>query len=307
VSISVGIDVSKARLDVCVGETLQRMAVPNDEGGIAAVVSEMRGLKPLCIVVEATGGYERALVLALAVGKLPVCVINPRQARDFAKATGRLAKTDAIDAELLARFGAAVRPEPRSLPDEATLELEALIARRRQLVDILVAERNRERLARPSMKRQLAEHIEWLQQQIAVVDNDLDHAIKHSPIWREKDDLLQSIPGVGPIVSRTMLALLPELGTLNRQQAAALVGVAPFNRDSGTLRGKRTIWGGRAAVRAVLYMGALAACRYNPALRAMYQRLRAAGKPAKTALVACARKLLTIMNAMLRNRAPWAA
>jgi transposase len=307
VSISVGIDVSKAQLDVCVGEALRRRVVPNDSSGIATVVAEMRALDPLCIVVEATGGYERELVVALAVEKLPVCVINPRQARDFAKATGRLAKTDAIDAELLARFGAAVRPEPRRLPDEATLELEALISRRRQLVDMLVAERNRERLARPSMRRQLAEHIGWLERQIAVVDNDLDQAIKQSPVWRDKDNLLHSIPGVGPVVSRTMLALLPELGTLNRQQAAALVGVAPFNRDSGVLRGKRTIWGGRAAVRAVLYMGALAACRYNPLIRAMYQRLRAAGKPAKTALVACARKLLTIMNAMVRNGQRWAA
>jgi transposase len=306
VSASVGIDISKAQLDLCIGESLQRMAVPNDECGIATVVDEMRRIKPLCIIVEATGGYERALVVALAVAKLPICVINPRQARDFAKATGRLAKTDTIDAEILARFGAAVRPEPRALPDEATLELEALIARRRQLVDMLVAERNRERLARPSIRPQLAEHIEWLEQQVAKFDDDLDRAIEQSPVWRDKDELLQSIPGVGPVVSRTMLALLPELGTLNRQQAAALVGVAPFNRDSGTLRGKRTIWGGRAALRAVLYMGALAACRYNPALRSMYQRLRKAGKPAKTALVACARKLLTIMNAMIRNKKAWA-
>ena len=306
--ISVGIDVSKAQHDVCIGaDALKRMNVPNDDGGIGTIVEEMRALKPCCIVVEATGGYERALVVALALAKLPVCVINPRQARDFAKATGRLAKTDAIDARVLAQFGAAVRPEPRNLPDEATMELEALIARRRQLIDMLVAERNRERLARPSTKRQLAEHIEWLEQQIAVIDDGLDQAIKQSPAWRDKDDLLQSIPGVGPVVSRTMLALLPELGTLNRQQAAALVGVAPFNRDSGTLRGKRTIWGGRAAVRAVLYMGALAACRYNPAIRAMYQRLRNAGKPAKTALIACARKLLTIMNAMVRNKQRWAA
>jgi transposase len=306
-SNSIGIDVSKAQLDVCVGEGLQRMAVPNDEAGIATVIDEMHKLEPVCIVVEATGGYERALVLALAVEKLPVCVINPRQARDFAKATGRLAKTDSIDAELLARFGAAVRPEPRKLPDEATLELEGLITRRRQLVDMLVAERNRQRLARPSVQRQLVEHIDWLEHQIVDVDNDLDRAIKQSPVWRDKDDLLQSIPGVGPVVSRTMLALLPEIGTLSRQQAAALVGVAPFNRDSGTLRGKRTIWGGRAAVRAVLYMGALAACRYNPLIRAMYQRLRNAGKPAKTALVACARKLLTIMNAMVRKKQRWAA
>jgi transposase len=236
---------------------------------------------------------------------VPVVVVNPRQVRDFAKATGKLAKTDALDAQTLAHFAEVIRPELRPLPDEQTQALAAILARRRQLVEMLTAEKNRLASARTSVRKSLRTHITWLERELSHTDRDLAHAIRESPVWREKEELLQSAPGVGPVVTSTLLANLPELGTLTGKQIAALIGVAPFNRDSGTLRGTRTVWGGRAQVRAVLYMGTLVATRFNPVIRAFYQRLCAAGKPKKVALTACMRKLLIILNAMLKHRTPW--
>jgi transposase len=257
------------------------------------------------IVLEATGGLEGALTGALVAAGLPVVVINPRQARDFAKATGQLAKTDAIDAAILAQFAEVVRPPVRPLPDAQTQELAALIARRRQLIEMRTAESNRLGSAAQRVRPGIAAHLRWLDTQVARVDQDLTQAIRQSPVWRARDDLLQSTPGVGPVVTTTLLAELPELGTLNGKQIAALVGVAPLNRDSGLVRGTRTVWGGRASVRAALYMSALVAVRHNPVIKAFYLRLRAAGKAPKVALIACMRKLLTILNAMLKHQTPW--
>jgi transposase len=241
----------------------------------------------------------------LASAELPVVVVNPRQVRDFAKATGQLAKTDRIDALVLARFGEAVRPALRPLPDEITLELRGLIARRRQVTEMIVAESNRLSAASKSVRKRIDAHLRWLESELDRADKDLDQSIRQSPIWKENEELLRSVPGVGPIISRTLLAGLPELGQLNRKQIAALVGIAPLNRDSGTMRGRRVIWGGRASVRAVLYMAALVACRHNAVIRAFYQRLRNAGKAPKVALVASMRKLLTILNAMIKHKTRW--
>ncbi len=306
-AVYVGIDVAQATLDVALlpsGETWQ---VANDEPGIRALVTRLQPHAPTLIVLEATGGYERASVAALATAGLPVVVANPRQVRNFARATGQLAKTDTLDAGILARFADRVRPAVRPLPEPASQELAALLARRRQLLEMLGAERQRLSLAAASVRRSLTQHIAWLERQLGRVDDDLDALIQASPLWRAKDDLLQSVPGIGPVASRTLLATLPELGTLSHKQIAALVGVAPLARDSGTLRGKRSVWGGRAVARTALYMAALVASRYNPVLRVFYQRLRAAGKPAKLALIACARKLLTILNAMVRANTYWVA
>lgn len=261
--------------------------------------------QPTLIVLEATGGLELPLTGALAATGLPVVVVNPRQVRDFAKATGRLAKTDALDAAILAQFAEAVRPALRPLPDAATQALSALLTRRRQLLEMRTAEQNRLGSARSPVHKGIRAHITWLDHRLADLDLDLGRTIRESPVWREQDDLLQSTPGVGPVLARTLLADLPELGTLNRKQVAALVGVAPLNRDSGTLRGRRTIWGGRAPVRAALYMSALAATRFNPVIRAFYQRLCATGKAKKVALTACMHKLLLILNAMVKHRIPW--
>jgi transposase len=257
------------------------------------------------IVLEATGGIERPVVRALVAAELPVTVANPRQVRDFAKATGQLAKTDALDAQILARFAEAVRPGLRPLPDDMTAALRALITRRRQLIDMLTAEKNRLSRAPRQVQTRIEAHIRWLQAELERADEDLDQTIGQSPIWREQDNLLKSVPGIGPVVTRTMLGELPELGSLNRKQIAALVGVAPLNWDSGLLRGRRVIWGGRAHVRTALYMAALAASRHNPVIRDFYKRLRATGKKPNVALVACMRKLLVILNAMLRHRVPW--
>ena len=261
--------------------------------------------QPAGLVLEATGGLEVPLASALAVAGIPVAVVNPRQVRDFAKATGRLAKTDAIDAQTLARFAEAVRPAPRPLPDEAAQAFSALLTRRRQLIEMLVAEQNRMQRAPRPIQPQIQAHVTWLKQQLAALDEDLTHRIQSTPIWREQEDLLRSVPGIGPVVSRTLLAELPELGTLTHKQIAALVGVAPLNRDSGTLRGRRTTWGGRAVVRAALYMSTLVATKHNPVIKVFYQRLRAAGKAPKVALVACMRKLVTILNAIVKHRTPW--
>jgi transposase len=304
-SIFIGIDVSKARLDVAIVPSGERESVANDEAGINVLVKRFKEVGPALIVLEATGGVERAVTRGLASAELPIVVVNPRQVRDFAKATGQLAKTDRIDALVLARFAQAVRPAIRPLPDAVTLELRALIARRRQITEMIVAERNRLSGASRAVRKRIEAHLRWLQAELKRADNDLDQSIGQSPLWQENQDLLKSVPGIGPIISRTLVAELPELGQLNRKQIAALVGIAPLNRDSGTLKGRRTIWGGRATVRAVLYMAALVASRRNAVIRAFYKRLRSAGKAPKVALVACMRKLLTILNSMIKHKTRW--
>jgi len=303
--IFVGIDVSKAGLDVAVRPVGNREFVANDAAGIEILLQRLRELQPALIVLEATGGVERAVTRALASAEFPVVVINPRQVRDFAKATGQLAKTDTIDAAVLARFGEAVRPALRPLPDEVTWELRAVVTRRRQITEMIVAETNRLSGASKGVRKRINAHLRWLEAELKRADKDLDQSIRQSPIWRENEDLLRSVPGMGPVISRTLLAELPELGRLNRKLIAALVGVAPLNRDSGTLRGRRSIWGGRATVRAALYMGALVASRRNAMIQTFYRRLRNAGKAPKVALVACMRKLLTILNAMIKHKTHW--
>ena len=305
----VGIDVAKAELVVSVLPGPERFTVTNDERGVRALVERLRALAPHLVVLEATGGYELLGVAALAAAALPVVVANPRQVRDFAKATGQLAKTDRIDADILARFADVVRPAVRALPDADAQELDALLARRRQLLEMLQAERNRLGQVfgrgKPLVKKSLKAHIAFLERELRIADADLSAMIRRSPAWRERDDLLRSVPGVGPVLATTLLAELPELGRLTRREVAKLVGVAPLSRDSGTLRGRRFVQGGRASVRAVLYMGALVATRRNAVIRAFYLRLLAAGKPKKLALVACMRKLLTILNTMARTHQRW--
>jgi transposase len=301
----IGIDVAKVQLEFACRPDGETGTMANDDAGLQALVTRCQSRAPTLIVLEATGGYEAALVAALATAGLPVVVANPRQVRDFAKATGQLAKTDALDAQVLALFAERVRPTPRPLPDDAVQALDALLTRRRQLLGMLTAERNRLSLARPPVRRDLQQHIRFLERRIREADDELHSAVKASPAWRVKDDLLQSVPGVGRVVSLTLLAELPELGRLSHKEIAALVGVAPLNRDSGTLRGKRLVYGGRAPVRAALYMAALVASKCNPVIRAFYRRLRGAGKPAKVALTACMRKLLTILNAIARSGTPW--
>jgi transposase len=302
----VGIDVAKRRLDIHARPSGERLTVDHDEEGVAALVERLVALAPTLVVLEATGGLEVRLAAALAAAGLPVAVVNPRRVRAFARATGRLAKTDRLDAETIARFAEAVRPPVRPLPDEATRHLGALVARRRQLLEMLVAERNRRHAADPSLHEGIDAHLRWLEEALAGIERDLDAAVRDSPVWRAREALLRSVPGVGPVSARTLLAELPELGSLTRRQAAALVGVAPFNRDSGGMRGKREIWGGRATLRACLYMAAVAAARGdNPAIAGFYKRLRQAGKPAKLALTACMRKLVVTLNAMLRTNTAW--
>lgn len=306
VSLVVGIDIAKAELAVAVHPSGAAWTVPHTEAGIRSLTVRLQPLTPTLVVCEATGGLETALVGALAAAGLPLVVVNPRQVRDFARATGQLAKTDTLDAAVLARFGAVVQPPVRPLPDAATQALGALVTRRRQLVDMLTAEQNRLGSAPRLLHRELRAPIAWLERRLRRMDSDLGAALQASPCWRTQDDLLQSVPGVGPVLAATLLAELPELGTLSRHQIAALVGVAPVARDSGAFRGRRRVWGGRAAVRAVLYLATLAAVRCNPVLRAFYQRLTGAGKLPTVALTACMRKLLTILNAMLKHQTPWA-
>ena len=303
--IYVGIDVAKARVDVAIRPGGDRREVSNNQAGIAALVAQMQQLNPAALVLEATGGLELPLVAALAAASLPVVVVNPRQVRDFAKATGTLAKTDSLDAAVLAHFADAVRPSVRPLRDAETQVLNSLTARRHQVLTMLVSEKNRLGTAISAVRPRIEAHIAWLEQELSDLDEGLRQTLRRSPVWREKDDLLRTVPGVGEQVSLTLLAHLPELGTLDRRRIAALVGVAPFNRDSGTLRGKRAVWGGRARVRAILYMGAMVASRHNPVIRDFYQKLLAAGKPKKVALVACMRKLLVILNSMLKHGSPW--
>lgn len=303
----IGIDVAKAQLDIAIRPSGARWAVPNDASGVPTLVDRLQALQPTLIVLEATGGLERLVTSALATAGLPVVVVNPRQVRDFARATGQLAKTDALDARALAHFADVIRPTPRPLPDAQTQELRALLGRRQQLVAMRTAEQNRLTGTSGRLQTDIVAHITWLNERLTTLDDDLETVLRGSPLWRENDDLLQSTPGIGPVCARTLLLELPELGTLTRQQIATLVGVAPLNCDSGTLRGRRMIWGGRARVRAVLYMGTLVATRYNPRIKAFYERLLAAGKVKKVALTACMRKLLTILNAMLKHRTPWQA
>ncbi len=301
----IGIDVAKAHLDLAVHLSSDSWRVANDEAGISSVVTHLRELDPALIVVEPTGGLELPLTAALVAAGLPVAVVNPRQVRDFAKATGRLAKTDRLDAQVLAHFAQAVNPTPRPLPDAQARELAAVLARRQQLVQMLTAEKNRLGTAGPPVRQRVRAHISWLKQELADTDKQLRDSVRESPIWRAEDDLLQGVEGIGPVVSITLLAELPELGTVGRRQIAALAGLAPLNRDSGQLRGKRRVWGGRARVRAALYMATLTATRYNPVIKAFYQRLLGAGKVKKVALTACMHKLLTILNAMVKHNRPW--
>jgi transposase len=304
-SLFVGIDVAKDHLDVAVRPTGETWQVPYDADGINSLTGYLRELTPHLVVVEATGGMELVLAGELAAAHLTVAVVNPRHVRDFARAAGKLAKTDALDAQVLAHFAEAMDPEPRPLPDASTQELGALVARRRQLVGMITAEKNRVRTATRRIRPKVQEHIHWLEENLEDLDRDMGDFMRSSPIWKDKDELLRSTPGVGPVLSMTLLSGLPELGSLNRREIAALVGVAPFNRDSGTLRGKRKVWGGRGQVRAALYMAALVATRYNPVLRNFYQRLCAVGKPKKLALTACMRKLLTILNVMVKHHTHW--
>jgi len=301
----VGIDVSKARLDVALGVAGELLWVANDARGIASLIARLVDLAPELVVLEASGGLQTALVAELGAAQLPVVVVNPRQVRDFARATGQLAKTDALDARMLALFAERIRPPVRPLPSEQELELKALVARRRELVEMITAERNRLDRAPRLLHKEISAHIRWLESRLKDRDRDLDRMLRSSPLWREREDLLRAVPGVGPVLCATLLADLPELGTLSRHQIAKLVGVAPLNCDSGTMRGRRAVWGGRAQVRAALYMATLAAVRCNPALKTFYLRLRSAGKPAKVALTAAMRKLLTVLNAMLKHRTHW--
>jgi len=302
----VGIDVSKSTLDVCIEPAVQTLHVAYDEAGIKQIVVRLKEVNPTLIVMEATGGLEVRIATALAGKGLPVAVINPRQARDFAKATGQLAKTDQVDAAVLAAFAQAIRPQVRPLKDADTRALDDMVSRRRQLIDMRVQETLRlGTAASKPLEKSLNKHIAWLDKQIAKIDTDLTNRLRKSDIWRTKDDLLRGIPGVGPVTTLTMLAKCPELGKLNRREIAALIGVAPLANDSGKHRGKRFVWGGRADVRAVLYMAAVSAIKHNDSIKAFAERLRKTGKPPKVVIVACMRKLLTMMNSMLKNNTPW--
>jgi len=305
-ALFVGIDVSKDKLDVHVRPSGECLTLGTTPAGLHELVERGHGWGPVLIVLEATGGYEVVVAAALASAALPVAVVNPRQIRDFARATGQLAKTDALDAAVIARFAEAVRPPVRPLAPPAAQALGELVTRRRQLLEMLGAERNRQAQARDrQVQRQLGTHVRWLTKALADLDRDITDTIRSSPVWRATDDLLKSVPAVGPVTAHTLIAQVPELGQLGRRQIAALIGVAPLNRDSGTLRGRRMIGGGRAAVRHVLYMAALVGVRYNPRLAAFYSRLTGAGRPKKVALVATMRKLLTILNAIVRDQRPW--
>ena len=303
--VFVGVDVSKAHLDVGVSSSDEVTSLPNSEDGIAELVRGLGELAPALVVMEATGGFELPAAAAVAAAGLAVVIANPRQVRDFAKATGQLAKTDEVDARILALFAERVRPPVRPLPDDDARALDAIIGRRRQIIEMLTAEKNRLGFALEPVQKGIRKHIRWLERQLEDVDRDLDDRIRASPVWKAKSDLLRDVPGVGPNLARTLIAELPELGQLSHKQIAALVGVAPFPRDSGVMRGRRMVWGGRAPVRSALYMSTWSACKWNPVIRVFYQRLRASGKPPKVAQVACMRKLLTILNAMLRDGRKW--
>jgi len=302
----VGIDVAKNRLDVHLRPAGETFALGRDGFGLAALVERLVALTPALVVLEATGGFEVTVAGTLAAAGLPLVVVNPRQIRDFARATGRLAKTDRLDAEAIARFAEAVQPAPRPVPSAAAQALGELVARRRQLVEMITSEGQRRRQTRdPRLGRRLEAHVSWLQRELATLETDLDDAVRGTPAWRATEDLLASVPGIGKTSARTLIAELPELGSLDRRKIAALVGVAPINRDSGCFRGRRMVMGGRASVRTALYMPTLTAIRHNPALQAFYQRLIGRGRPAKVAITACMRKLLVVLNAILRDQTPW--
>ena len=305
--IFIGIDVSKKQLDVAIGTGDDYFRVSNDDPGIADLVRRLADLNPQLILLEASGGYEILAAAALRQAGLPAQIINPRQVREFARSTGKLAKTDRIDAAVLAYFAQLLQPPLRPWPEAQQQELAALMTRRRQLVEMLVMEKNRLGVVfSPKVRKSLQVHLQYLTTQLQELERELDDFIRRSPLYLEKDQLLQSVPGVGPLTSQSLLAWVPELGALNRKQIAALVGVAPFNRDSGQMRGRRTVWGGRKQVRPSLYMATIAACRANPVIRTFYQRLLQAGKRKKVAITACMRKLLTILNAVLKHQQPWA-
>lgn len=306
-AVYVGIDVAKESLDVAVRPTGQLWRADQDEAGIAGTVRRLRALNPALVVLEATGGCELAVAAALRVAGLAVAVVNPRQVRDFARATGKLAKTDRLDAQALALFAERIQPSPQPTPDPQREALDRLVTRRRQLMEMLTAEKNRLHRAQGPARQSIEDLIQWLKRAVGDIDTQLQRALEESPQWRERRDLLQSVPGVGPVLTLTLQAELPELGNLDRKKIASLVGVAPLNRDSGTLRGKRTIWGGRATVRGALYMAALVATRFNPVVRTLYQRLCATGKAKKVAITACMHKLLVILNAMVKHGTPWQA
>lgn len=304
-AVYIGIDVAKDHLDIAVLPSGDAWRVANSPDDIDTLTARLTDLQAALVVLEATGGHEHAVAAALAAANLAVAVINPRQVRDFARATGELAKTDALDAHILALFAERVRPEPRALPDAAQRALEALLSRRRQLIGMLVAERNRLLLADAAVQKSLTKHVRWLEKELGAVEDAVAKAVEASPLWRAKEDLLRSVPGVGRVLASTLLADLPELGDLNRKEIAKLVGVAPLARDSGKHRGQRIAWGGRAEVRSALYMGALACITHNPTVGGFYRRLVARGKPKKVALVAAMRKLLVVLNAMVRDGERW--
>jgi transposase len=304
--IAVGIDVSKDRLDVAVCPGGEMFAVERNASGIDRLIERMQVLSPSIVALEATGGFETVVAASLAAAAVPIVVVNPAQIRAFAKALGQRAKTDLIDAAVIARFAQATRPQPRPLADEATRLLADLVARRRQIIEMIGAESQRQkRIAVPRLRKSISRVIDLLQKELAELDADIDDSVRGSPAWREKEDLLASVPGVGPVISRTLIADLPELGTLNRKQIAALAGLAPFTRQSGQWKGRSFIGGGRASVRTALFMGAMVAMRHNPVLKAFFDRLIAAGKPKMVALIAVARKMLTILNAIVRDKRPW--
>lgn len=315
--VFVGIDVAKARLDVTISraeagvvdaEILERLACGNDPAGLAQILQRLampEAPRTLLIVLEASGGYEALAAATLAEAGYPVAVVNPRHVRDFAKSSGRLAKTDRLDADLLALFAQRVRPAVRRLPDELQQQLQAVLLRRQQLLEMIVAEKNRRQMASQAIAVQISDHIRWLNQQLRSNDHNLEQLIQHSPVWRTNEDLLRSMPGIGPVTARILLAELPELGQIPSKQIAALAGVAPLNNDSGTRRGRRSTWGGRAVVRTALFNAARSAARHNHVIAQLYQRLRAAGKPYKVALVACMRKMVCILNTMLAKQTPW--
>jgi len=303
----VGIDVSKKKFDVVTLPEGEWQSYGNDEEGIRSLCDQMLELRPKLIVMEATGRYERELAIALVLAGLPVAVVNPRQVRDFAKAIGKLAKTDRVDAGILALFAERMRPEPRGVPEKEVRELDALITRRAQLKEMITAEKNRAGVAPRPMKPAIQDHVRWMEGQVKGIEDELEEVIEKSPIWRAREDLLTSAPGIGPGTARTLIAKLPELGHVTSKQASALVGVAPFARDSGKYKGQRRIWGGRACVRSALYMATLSAIRWNPVIKAHYDQLRSRGKLFKVAMVACMRKLLTLLDAMVRKNERWSA
>jgi transposase len=301
----VGIDVSKATLDVCVLPTGESFQISNDTAGIAGLLAKLRPLSPERVVMEATGGYETEGAVTLFLARLKVCVVNPRQVRDFAKADGQFAKTDRIDAGVIAKFGERMLPEVRTLADEALRELEALVTRQRQVQQMITAEKNRMGTVAKALRPRIQAHIDWMDQEMKAIGSELEEAIKKSPVWQEKVELYSSTPGIGEKTAQRLVAQLPELGLLDGKQISALVGAAPFPRDSGVFRGQRRIRGGRASVRCALYMATLTAVRWNPVIKAQYERLRARGKPFKVAMIACLRKLLVILNTMARTNTPW--